>query len=140
MKKFTIEVSLLAVGASKAIAGALMFDKIPASAISNVQYDNQPTTFNLTEANIESGQSRAVVPLFDDAHQLFGKTDRAYINTESGSSNAERRKEIHAAGFLPSEGANTALFGSNDDGSTGNKHYVSKENLAWDIIVPQQFK
>lgn len=36
--------------------------------------------------------------------------------------------------------ANTQLFGGNDDGSTGTKYYVSKEDLAWGIIIPQSFK
>lgn len=52
----------------------------------------------------------------------------------------ENRKEIHMAGYLPSQRAITTLFGGNDDGSSEENYYVSKENLAWGIIVPQQFK
>lgn len=51
-----------------------------------------------------------------------------------------QRKEIHIAGFQPTALASTSMFGKNDDGSVNGKYYVSKENLAWAFMVPQQFK
>ncbi len=56
--------------------------------------------------------------------------------------NRNNRKEIHVAGYQPSKLANTALFGGNNDDSSvsGKKYYISKENLAWGIMVPTDFK
>ena len=61
-----------------------------------------------------------------------------FIITDRGS----RRKEIHVAGYQPTKLANTQLFGGNNDASSvnGKKYYISKDNLAWGIIVPTQFK
>ena len=177
--KVTFTVTLRAVGATKAIAAAVMLDKVPASSINSIVYKaHKPTTFNLQNSGVEAGQSQAVIPLFDDAHKLMGKNTREFINTQSGSDNnvsnsdlpeieitvnltnsieesafninnmnffiitdrAQQRKEIHMPGRQPSDLANTQLFGGNDDGSTGTKYYISKENLAWGIIIPQSFK
>lgn len=56
--------------------------------------------------------------------------------------NRNNRKEIHVAGYQPSKLANTDLFGgNNDDSSTSRKrYYISKENLAWGIMVPAEFQ
>ncbi len=56
--------------------------------------------------------------------------------------NRNNRKEIHVAGYQPTKLANTDLFGgNNDDSSTPRKrYYISKENLAWGIMVPTEFQ
>lgn len=56
--------------------------------------------------------------------------------------NRNNRKEIHVVGYQPTKLANTELFGgNNDDSSAANKrYYISKENLAWGIMVPSDFK
>ncbi len=56
--------------------------------------------------------------------------------------NNNKRKEIHVAGYQPTKLANTDLFGGNNDASSvaARNYYISKENLAWGIIVPTQFK
>lgn len=56
--------------------------------------------------------------------------------------NSNKRKEIHIAGYQPTKLANTDLFGgNNDDSSISNKkYYISKDNLAWGIMVPTNFK
>ena len=52
------------------------------------------------------------------------------------------RKEIHVIGYQPTKLANTDLFGGNNDNSSvsGKKYYISKDNLAWGIMVPTDFK
>lgn len=178
-----LTIELTAVGAQKAIAAAIMFDEIPASAITQpVTYANnyRPISFDLTDKNIEKGQDYAVVPLFDNAHALMERPAGSFINTVSGSDNNQKdskiinftlrfdpasapssdavninklnlfiitdrgskRKEIHVAGYQPTKLANTELFGGNNDASSvnGKKYYISKDNLAWGIIVPTQFK
>lgn len=178
-----LTIELTAVGAQKAIAAAIMFDEIPASAITQpVTYANnyRPISFDLTDKNIEKGQDYAVVPLFDNAHALMERPAGSFVNTVSGSDNNQKdskiinftlrfdqasapssdalninklnlfiitdrgskRKEIHVAGYQPTKLANTELFGGNNDASSvnGKKYYISKDNLAWSIIVPTQFK
>lgn len=56
--------------------------------------------------------------------------------------NRNQRKEIHVAGYQPTKLANTDLFGGNNDNSHSGskKYYISKENLAWGIMVPSNFK
>ncbi|MCM0313532.1 LruC domain-containing protein [Bacteroides fragilis] len=178
-----LTIELTAVGAQKAIAAAIMFDEIPASAITQpVTYANnyRPISFDLTDKNIEKDQDYAVVPLFDNAHALMERPAGSFVNTVSGSDNNQKdskiinftlrfdpasapssdavninklnlfiitdrgskRKEIHVAGYQPTKLANTELFGGNNDASSvnGKKYYISKDNLAWGIIVPTQFK
>ena len=178
-----LTIELTAVGAQKAIAAAIMFDEIPASAITQpVTYANnyRPISFDLTDKNKEKGQDYAVVPLFDNAHALMERPAGSFVNTVSGSDNNQKdskiinftlrfdpasapssdavninklnlfiitdrgskRKEIHVAGYQPTKLANTELFGGNNDASSvnGKKYYISKDNLAWGIIVPTQFK
>lgn len=55
--------------------------------------------------------------------------------------NRDNRKEIHVVGYKPTRLANTELFGGNNDNSSisGNKYYISKDNLAWGIRVPADF-
>lgn len=56
--------------------------------------------------------------------------------------NRNNRKEIHVVGYKPTKLGNTELFGGNNDNSSvsGNKYYISKDNLAWGIMVPTDFR
>lgn len=56
--------------------------------------------------------------------------------------NRNNRKEIHVVGYKPTKLGNTELFGGNNDNSSasGNRYYISKENLAWGIMVPTNFR
>ena len=56
--------------------------------------------------------------------------------------NRNNRKEIHVIGYQPTKLAKTDLFGGNNDNSSvsGKKYYISKDNLAWGIMVPTDFK
>jgi LruC domain-containing protein len=177
------EIELAAAGATKVIAAGLQLDNVSASAITQaVVYNNKPSTlFDFTSMNIEEGQSKAVIPLFADAHKLLGSSTYTFVNTVKGSSNnvsdtpsinvtikfdssnaltaadfvnsklnffiitdgrSDSRKEIHVAGYKPTDKANTAYFGNNNDASSvsSNKYYISQDNLAWGIIVPKDFK
>lgn len=188
VKKFELEIELSAVGATKKIGAAIMFDGVLASDITEeVDFDNDDDndntlikSFNLNNYNIENGQKYAVVPLFDDAHKTLGRNQYIQINTISGhSSNVKKtktisfsiefdtptlsadafninklnvfiitggndtnRREIHVAGYQPTQLADVNMFGGNDDDSStsAKKYYLSKENLAWGIVVPTNFK
>ena len=52
---------------------------------------------------------------------------------------SDARKEIHIIGFKPSAKADTSLFGTEDDNSTPNKYYSSKNNLTWAFMIPNAF-
>lgn len=56
--------------------------------------------------------------------------------------NRDVRREIHVTGFQPTKLAETDIFGNNNDNSSvsNKKYYISKENLAWGIMVPTNFK
>lgn len=188
VEEFELEIELSAVGATKKIGAAIMFDGVLASDITEeVDFDDDDDddntlikNFNLNNYNIEKGQKYAVVPLFDDAHKALGRDRYIQINTISGHSNnvketktisfsiefdeptlsadafninklnifiitggnGTNRREIHVAGYQPTQLADVSSFGGNDDASSisAKKYYLSKENLAWGIIVPTNFK
>lgn len=56
--------------------------------------------------------------------------------------NRNNRKEIHVVNYPPTKLANTELFGGNNDGSSisSRKYYISKENLAWGVVIPADFR
>lgn len=181
VKEFTFSIDLDAVGATKSIAAAIMFDAVPASAISEavLSDNNLVKSFSLSNKNIENGQEYTVVPLFDNAHAALGRSKYEPINTVNGyasntnaknisftikfatpsltaeafninklnlfiivEGNSSKRREIHVAGYQPTKLANTDLFGGNNDASSvsGKKYYISKDNLAWGILAPTNFK
>lgn len=57
------------------------------------------------------------------------------------STTQRRRTEVHVAGFAPTDLGGTHYFNSgNDDSSVAeNRYYLSKENLAWAVVIPQEF-
>ena len=183
VKEFKLRLELKAVGATKNIGAAIMFDDVLASSITKpveIEEKNLLTNFNLTNMNIEKDQVNAVIPLFSDAHMALGRNIHQPINTISGNENntkntkeisftikfdtpldpeafninklnvfiivdgnkANNRREIHIAGYRPTQLAETSSFGGNNDGSSvsAERYYVSKENLAWGIMVPTNFK
>ncbi len=56
-------------------------------------------------------------------------------------SNLRRGYEIHLPGYVPTDKANTALFGTADDNSSpsAGRYYVSKENWPWAISFTGDF-
>lgn len=51
-----------------------------------------------------------------------------------------KRTEVHQVDFAPTNLANSKQFGTGDDNSilTG-KYYLSRDNLAWAIVIPDEF-
>jgi LruC domain-containing protein len=88
--EMNVAYKLRAVGASKRIAAAFQLDKILPSQISGVSYKTSVltgTVFATEKGGLETGQSKAVVPLFDDAHLLLNPSTGAttsLINTIIG--------------------------------------------------------
>lgn len=183
VEEFELSIDLCAVGATRVISAAIMFDAIPANLITEpVIYENNNLhkSFKLNNQNIESGQDNVVIPLFDDAHFTLGSNRYEPINSIANSinntknrgninftmkfnnptispdafninklnvfiivgNNKDKRREVHVIGFQPSKLAETYAFGGNNDGSSlsDGRYYISKENLAWGITVPSNFK
>lgn len=57
-----------------------------------------------------------------------------------GTVTSKSRKEIHVVGYAPSKRVNTSIFGNGNDNSSANLYYISIDNLAWGIIIPDEFK
>lgn len=63
-----------------------------------------------------------------------------FIITKAADSKT-KRTEVHVAGYAPTDLANTTLFGQgNDDSSlSAKRYYLSSENLAWGVVIPDEF-
>lgn len=84
---FSMEVEILAVGATKNIAAALQLDNVLASDISQaVTYGNKPQSlFSFNSKNIEESQKNVVLPLFSNAHEAMGVSEKVMVNTYKNS-------------------------------------------------------
>lgn len=83
--KLTINAELRALGANKSLAAALQFDNIPIEKVKNISYsvlssdgtvlkNSSPldgSVFEINSNGTEADQTKAVVPLFDNAHYLL---------------------------------------------------------------------
>lgn len=81
-----IAYTLKAMGSTMDLGFGLQFDEIPASGVSSVEYfDDTPVSGNAvfqTSGGVESGQTYAVVPLFQEGHLwLRNKRDITMTNT-----------------------------------------------------------
>jgi LruC domain-containing protein len=54
--------------------------------------------------------------------------------------NRERGREVHLAGYKPTQLADKNLFKTGEDDSQGNKYYQTKQNLPWAIHVATSFQ
>lgn len=95
--RLKLEVSLRAVGATKRLAAGLQLDGINLEAISRIDRTNN-TGVNgnvFSQSNgLESGQTYAVIPLFDDAHEALGHSSPLITNTVKGSENNKTPMEV----------------------------------------------
>lgn len=86
VKTLTINVNLRAVGAAKQLAAALQLDNVLAKNVSNVTYTPNSTNGSVfvidNTTKVESGQTQAVIPLFDNAQSYLGST--GITNTVEG--------------------------------------------------------
>lgn len=122
------------------------------------------------EANgCESGQTNAVVIIFDNAHQEFGVPVGHFVNSgqegtaekdpvdfsikvtfsepieEVGTFNPfiftrdERGREIHLMNYAPTDLVDETLFGTEDDVSSGQNYYVDTWGFPWALDLPTEF-
>lgn len=73
-----IETELRAIGARKRIGAAIQLDELASASIQKVSYSDQSVVtgkiFPVLSNGCESGQSKAVIPFFDDAHSAMDPT------------------------------------------------------------------
>lgn len=69
----------------------------------------------------------------------INKIDMFVISREADAKS--KRSEIHVAGYTPTDLGNAKQFGLGNDNSsvTDKRYYLSKENLAWGVVIPSEF-
>lgn len=182
-EKMSFEFTVLATGAMKRIAGAVMLDKLNTQSVQSVQYSQHaPKLFDVQTNGVEANSGTStIIPLFDEAHTLLGVPNAWNINTiPKDASNGDpvtfivtiefttpqpieycviehlnffiitdvqtihvsssARKEIHVIGHKPTSKANTTYFGNHNDNSVNGPYYSSKDNLAWGIMIPDEYR
>lgn len=76
--EMVIETELRAIGARKRIGAAVQFDDLATTSIQKVSYSDQSVItgkiFPVLYNGCESGQSKAIIPFFDDAHSAMDPT------------------------------------------------------------------
>ncbi len=89
-----LKITLTAVGATKKLGAGLRLAKLNASYISSVSFSGDVNQFKGTLANsvfanadTEINGTEMVIPLFGDAHQVYGMSERKMINTGLTGSN-----------------------------------------------------
>lgn len=84
-----LAVILKAVGASRHLAVGLQLDGITTDGVASVSRSDDSgingDVFSKNEKGLESGQTYAVIPIFDDAHLALGKSSPVMTNTIEGS-------------------------------------------------------
>lgn len=81
VEKLKFNFTLQAIGAYKRLAGAVMLDNVSANAIQSVEYTNNAPILFQTSNGVETRQSKAVIPLFDEAHTAMGLPSSWFVNT-----------------------------------------------------------
>jgi len=87
-----LDIVLRAVGATKSLGVGLQLDGVSPSSITNVTRSNNAgfngSIFSPDNKGLEKGQTYAVIPIFDFAHQALGNSSAVMINTIKGSPNS----------------------------------------------------
>ncbi len=88
IKKIQYNVTLSAVGATKKLGAALRLVGINKSAIKSITFGGDQNSFRQTlsgsmfeDATTETNGSEVVIPLFGDAHAVYGYSQRKMLNT-----------------------------------------------------------
>ncbi len=128
-----------------------------AGLISNVSgYNLQSNIVNLNSKGLESGQSKPVIIVFDDAWKAINTSNELEIIISYASPISEdlfgtknpfifvdgdRGREVHLSNMAPTNLVNAAYFGTDDDDSNPaiNRYYKNITNLPWAIDIVHDF-
>lgn len=92
VKSMTMDVTLKAIGATKSLAAAIQLDNIAKDNVTGVTYTAKSTNGSVFEVGsnmVEVGQTKAVIPLFDNAHGFLGNS--GITNTIKGGASASNK-------------------------------------------------
>ncbi|MEM9987226.1 MAG: LruC domain-containing protein, partial [Bacteroidota bacterium] len=152
---------LRALGAGFKSGFGISFDDILPSQIESVT-GTSTSEISLEANGCESGQSKAVVVVFDNAHQEFDVPVGYFVNSQSGGvtrdpvtysikvtfanpvanlgtinpfifSRGDRGYEIHLMNDQPTDLVNSSLVGTEDDQSAGSTYYVDSRGFPWGL-------
>lgn len=160
---------LKALGASFKSGFGISFDGLDPALIDSV-IGTSTSTISLDANGCESGQTDAVIIIFDNAHQTFGVSNGTLVNTgqsgavekdpvdisvrvvfknpvnDIGSFNpfiftrGERGREIHLMDYEPTDLVDNSLFGTEDDASAGSSYYIDSRGFPWAMDFPTEFR
>lgn len=94
LEEIKLKVTLTAVGANKQIGAGLRLIDIDKNAIKEIEFDGDEEFFRNTLPNsmfenapMESNGNEIVIPLFGDAHKVYGLNyaDRPFVNTQTNN-------------------------------------------------------
>ncbi len=162
-----ISLRVQAVGAGFQIGFGLQLDDLISSQISNIT-GTDATSITTSSNGCESGQSKAVIICFDNAHEVLGQRVGRMINVSDSSYTADpvtleievyftdpidaigtinpfiyvkndRGREIHLKGYTPTDLVNSALFNTEADASSGSDTYQTANGLPWALNLIESF-
>lgn len=162
-----LEIQLRAVGGTRKLGAGIQFENIGADKISSVRYDNTTLSFkdyfSPGSNGVESG-NKAVLPLFDNAHQALRLTDDKLVTTNTyyedmpirtyyydikfTSSVSQEDLNIMALNFFVVNSGNTnqrnevhlAGFAPTSKMKGESNNYISDQGMVWGIMIPGEFK
>jgi LruC domain-containing protein len=165
IRSLTITVTLKAVGATIGLGGGIQLTNVNASQVSSVTRSGDialtGNTFT-TSGNLETGQTKAVIPLFDEAHEVFGVSTSEMVNTLPNNNYYTPKTVTITINFnqdvqLTMENIDVFLvnggtksnrkeihrkgYAPTDKVKSNTNGYISEEqNLVWSVQIPGEFK
>ena len=103
VEKMTVLTTLRASGGTYKLGGAIQLDGITPDEISDITRESEITitgsTFQTQSNGLESEQTYAVFPLFDESHEAFGLTSESFINTINGGETSTPKTILYTITF-----------------------------------------
>lgn len=173
-ESMTLHLQLRAVGGMRHIGSALQLDGISPQAIQSVTYSDNvkfsDNTFETAQNGVETGQTYAVVPLFDNAHKIMGVPNTTtMINTVSLGAGTTHKETVNlkititftqpvpgnilsinklnffavvgqATGNMRDVEIHLPEFKHTDKSSTPSEVQQSTKGLMWGLLIPGNFR
>ncbi|SHF40681.1 LruC domain-containing protein [Bacteroides luti] len=132
--KSVFEVTGTNVEKDQALAVIPLFDNahsfLGSSGITNTSTGSQSIPVKTVEVTITFNKKTVIKDNLDVKYLNF------FIVTDKQKTN---RTEIHLAGYNPTDKVNASLFGTGNDSSSSTTKYISKSNLVWGMVIPDDF-
>ncbi len=132
--KSVFEVTGTNVEKDQALAVIPLFDNahsfLGSSGITNTSSGSQSVPTKTVKITITFNNKKVLKDDLDVKYLNF------FIVTDKQKTN---RTEIHLAGYNPTDKVNASLFGTGNDSSSSTTKYISKSNLVWGMVIPDDF-